>query len=249
MICPRCGRDNPIPEATKNKCIQCGFSLLGEVPRADIRRHVRRKALFGILLVLAVICATSWYAWPREWFGLFGSRDFVASDRPTITPLFAAGFITVAVNGVDVPFSRDAAWQVDAVVLANSTPTAGSQTSFAVRDLVLVWGEGSRINRKSVSVASQDGRWTVKSSDSLVEPPLLGNTTAVVHVIPSDASIASAVAALQPGAKVGLNGYLISATINGNALSSTVAGNGADVPTEYLVYLTSVTRGGKPVSK
>ncbi len=242
MICPRCGRSNPIPEATKNKCIQCGFSLLGEVSRADIRRRALRRAMFMIALFLAVIGATGWYAWSREWFGLFDSRDFVASDRPTITPLFAAGFVTVVVNGVEVPFSRDATWQVDAIVLSNSIPAEGSETSFVQRDLVLAWGEGSRINRKAISVSAQDGRWTIRSPNSLIEPSVLGDSSAVAHVIPADATLSATVNDLQPGARVGLTGYLVSATINGQLLSPTVTGNGTDQPTGYLVYLTGFSK-------
>lgn len=247
MICPRCGTDNPIPEASENRCLSCGFSLIGEVGRHDIHRAAARQNLLRLLVLLAVLGGLGWFAWSRQWFGLIGGSSFVPSDQISISQLFGAPTVEVAVQESTIRLLQESTLNVDAVVLANQPYTEGVLAPLAPNDLVIAWGAAAAAERKKITVTPHDRSASLATTDTRIDLITLTNTTAVFRTIPGNDALKRAIANLQPGNNVHLEGTLVSGVLDGVRLASRSSGVNEDEPTSYLLYVTSITLSGKTI--
>lgn len=242
MICPRCGRNNPVPEATQERCLQCGFLLTNEVSRHDIRKTAARRVYLQVVLLVLIIAGVGYFGWTRNLFGLRKMAVFTVSERPSITPIIGASLVSVDVNGFKTPFSKDAEWSVDAVVLANNPAIEGTETAFAERDLVLAWGPSAKVKQKTVSVAQEGGTTKVTTSSSQIEQETFINSVAVIHALASDSTIRATLTSFKPGSKVHVSGFLVSGTVDSKVISPTTNGNKTNEPTAYLLFISDLAK-------
>ncbi len=245
MICPRCGIDNPIPEATKHRCVNCGFLLYAEAPREDIHQVARRRNALRSLVALVVLAAVVGVVWSQEWFGLFQPReDFVVSDQPVESPLLQTGPVTVPAGDVSAELTRRALWGVNGIVLANQSYSGTSLDALAPNDLLVAWGAVVSVDRRSYGVTLRDRMASVATEGSQLEPGQIANSIGLLHLIPANDQLRRALTKLKPGAEISLDGVLVTAQIGGQPIDLKTAAGGEGKPATFLVYITALGTGG-----
>lgn len=246
MKCPRCGTENPVPEAHEHSCYNCGFPLTGEVARQDVQAAARRRFYLQLGALLVILAGFAAFAWTRNWFGLAGQSAFTPSERPEVTQLIGGGSVTVTSNGSSYLLARDAAWQVTGVVFASRQYDDDRLAPVAPVDILLVWGDAASIKRERLELNLQDRSATIKANDLTVDLPSLVKSTAVLH-LSSDPRTLRALLGLRPGSKVTLGGFVVSTIIEGERIAGTKIPGRGERPNAYLLYITDLAVNGKVV--
>lgn len=247
MTCPRCGADNPIPEATKHKCHSCGYSLVGEVSRHDVHSVAARRAMLRVMLLLLILAGIAYAAYATEWFGLKAS-PFVASEAPMITTLFAPDPVEYAGANGTVLLKPSATFSVNALVLMNQRYGDGGLFAVSDHDLIVAWNDIAIGDRKRVTVVPHDRTVTLASPDGQFDPKTLTSLTATLHVIPANDRIRKILQSVSGGAKLGLEGLIVSTNMGGQNYQGITDGSDEGEPKAMLLYVTSVTLKGKTIS-
>lgn len=246
MTCPRCGSANPIPEATNHKCHSCGYSLVGEVSRHDVHSMAARRAMLRVMLVLLVLGGITYAAIVTEWFGL-KAGPFVASDAPGMTTLFAPDPIDHETASGAVLLRPVANFSVNALLLLNQRYADGALQTLSERDLVVAWSDIAAGDRKRVTVIPHDRTVTLSSPDGQFDTKTLTSLTAVLHVIPASDSIKRVMQSVSGGAKLGIEGLVVNASVGGQNFEGITSGSDEGEPPAMLLYVTSVTLKGKTI--
>lgn len=241
MRCPRCGTENHTPEVTGHKCFNCGFLLLGEVSRRDFRKTVRRRLIVSILISLLVLGAAGYFAWTKEWFGLFRS-GFVASEAPDRTPVIGAGTVPLAVGDSSGIFLREESWSVEALVIALAKFESGALGSLAPYHVLLAWGAAAQYKPNDFNVEFDDRNARVISQDVRIDITTLSDSLGVAQILATGGKLEQQVSKIGAAARVRLTGYLVSGTVNGERVLPTVPAGADGVVGSYLVDVTSIER-------
>ncbi|MBI4092384.1 MAG: hypothetical protein HY420_00480 [Candidatus Kerfeldbacteria bacterium] len=244
MKCPRCGVENPISEATQQRCLNCGFLLFGEISEhRDLRRSARRTLALQIVILLIVIAGLAVFAWSKNWFGLVGRDEFQVSDNPETIPLIGGGIAYLTVNESKVPFSREATWNVDAILLGQQVYD-DELSPAAKRDVFIVWGPAAAIRLNSIRGGLHDRTGTVTAPEELIEPDQLDNSVAILHLASNNSGVERLLAGAKPGARLSVSGFVLSGTISG-----TRYGIPPSTPTEqvrsWLIEVTGLSVNGR----
>lgn len=244
MICPRCKTDNPVPEATNQRCHACGYSLVGEVSEHDVHVLAARRAAFRLLFFLVVLVGIIYVGIRTEWFGL-RSAPFTPSESIQSVGLFGADPIDFETPQGIVTLQPQSNFSVSAVVLLNQRYADGNLAQVAPRDLVVAWGDLARGDRKRISVVPHDRAATLSSPDGQFTSTAITSLSAVLHVIPANQAIKAILDNVSGGARVSLEGLVVRTTVGGEVLRGLVPGEEDGEPTTFLLYVTGVTVGGK----
>ncbi|MBI5404620.1 MAG: hypothetical protein HY976_00165 [Candidatus Kerfeldbacteria bacterium] len=246
MTCPRCGAANPIPEATKHKCHNCGYSLVGEVSRHDVHTMAARRAMLRVMLLLVVLAGIVYAAIVTEWFGL-KAGPFVPSDAPTMTTLFAPDPIDYETANGTVVLKPVANISVNALLLQNHRYGDGALQPLSERDFVVAWSDIAAGDRKRVTVVPHDRTATLSSPDGQYDTKTLTSLTAVLHIIPANDNIKRVIQSVSGGAKLGIEGLVVNAAVGGQNFEGITSGSDEGEPQSMLLYVTAVTLKGKTI--
>ncbi len=241
MKCPRCGTENHTPEVTGNKCYHCGFSLLGEVSRHDVRRAVRRRFVIGLMVPLLVLVSAGYYAWTQDWFGLF-SRRFVASDAPERMPVIGAGSLPLTVGDASGIFLREESWSVDAMVVAPAKFETGTLGALAPYHILLAWGPAGQYQPNSFKTEFDERNARIISQDPAIDTTALTEFFGVAQILATGGTLEERVSKMSVGAKVRLTGYLVSGTVEGERILPVVPGSADGSVASYLLEITGFER-------
>lgn len=167
----------------------------------------------------------------------------VMEPKPTV--------VTFSRHGYEWTLTRVAKYRVRAYVLGKENYHFDWNAELASCDLALAWGELMRDNLYRKIAWSQSGRWYWWKYDADFDrdPGVIIANSANTHLIPATATIATAVAEIEPGDRVELAGSLV--TIAGKkdgqtytwntSLSRSDTGDGSC----EILYLTKVIEGGR----
>lgn len=165
------------------------------------------------LLLIVLLAALAWHWWPV--------RVPAVENPPPLTELLPADPLAAPIqrdlpdgprfvlNGIEA--RAVAQYAVSGRVLSSTRYRLGRTAGLAPFDLALGWGrmtEPAVIKRLDIS---QGGRWYFWSYQG--EPPLpprqIETSSANVHLIPADATVARALGRASAGQTIALHGYLV----------------------------------------
>lgn len=244
MKCPRCGKENPVPEATNHLCHNCGFNLIGEVTKHDVHELAARRSLFKFFFIVIILGGIGYSGYRTNWFGII-ANPFVASERPDITATPAADDIQFAATSSTITLHPQSAFRLNALVLANQRYADGTLDVLSNRDLIVGWGSIATGSRKRIEVTLHDRTASLLSPDGQIDGKTLLSLSATLHVIPATDNIKRILENLQGGAKITIEGSLVEATIDNTHFAAVQIGSGEGEPTQFLLYVISVVLQGK----
>ena len=138
-----------------------------------------------------------------------------------------------------------AGFSIDARVLSREDYGLGREADYSPTDLALGWGrmgDEAVLSKLAISQASRwyHYRWR---GDPPIPPREIVESSANMHMIPADATVASALHAVEPGQRVRIDGWLVQLDANDgwhwrSSLSREDSGGGAC----ELVYVCSISR-------
>ena len=138
-----------------------------------------------------------------------------------------------------------AGFSVAARVLSREDYGLGREAEYSPTDLALGWGRMADDAVLSKLAISQSSRWYHYRwrGDPPIPPREIVESSANMHMIPADKTVASALHAVEPGQRVRIDGWLVQLDANDgwhwrSSLSREDSGGGAC----ELVYVCSITR-------
>ena len=138
-----------------------------------------------------------------------------------------------------------ARFRVEARVLSREDYGFGREAEYSPTDLALGWGRMADDAVLSKLAISQSSRWYHYRwrGDPPIPPREIVESSANMHMIPADATVASALHAVEPGQRVRIDGWLVQLDANDgwhwrSSLTREDSGSGAC----ELVYVCSISR-------
>jgi hypothetical protein len=138
-----------------------------------------------------------------------------------------------------------AGFSIDARVLSREDYSFGREADYSPTDLALGWGrmtDDAVLDKLDISQSSRwyHYRW---QGDPPIPPREIVDSSANMHMIPSDKAVASALHAVRPGQRVRIDGWLVQVDANDgwhwrSSLSREDTGGGAC----EVVYVCSISR-------
>jgi len=202
------------------------------------------------ILLVAVLLLGWWLAHPSSTLPRPDPSAISACPLPPQVAHGDAPLQTDVPHGLTLPAIGDATltplagFSVDARVLGREDYRLGREADFSPTDLALGWGrmtDDAVLARLSLS---QGGRWYHYRWQG--DPPIpvaeIGRSSANMHMVPADDRVAAALARIEAGQRVRIDGWLI--RIDGrnwswrSSLTRDDSGGGAC----ELVYACAVTR-------
>jgi hypothetical protein len=202
------------------------------------------------ILLVAVLLLGWWLAHPSSTLPRPDPAAIPACPLPPQVAHGDAPLQTGVPHGLTLPGISDATltplagFSVDARVLGREDYRLGREADFSPTDLALGWGrmtDDAVLARLSLS---QGGRWYHYRWQG--DPPIpvaeIGRSSANMHMVPADDRVAAALARIEAGQRVRIDGWLI--RIDGgnwhwrSSLTRDDSGGGAC----ELVYACAVTR-------
>lgn len=138
-----------------------------------------------------------------------------------------------------------AGFSIEARVLSREDYSLGREADYSPTDLALGWGRMSDAAVLSRLDISQSSRWYHYRwhGDPPIPPDEIVRSSANMHMIPSDATVAASLRAVEPGKRVRIDGWLVQvdASDGWHWRSSTTREDSGDGACE-VVYVCSVSR-------
>lgn len=246
MICPRCGFENRIPEATRYKCAQCGLSLYGEVSPKNLIHTVRRRSLLKLVLLLLVIGAVVYVGFTQHWFGFFGQRLSDTSDSPVSQPLIGRPIVVVKNGDLSASLQEEATWSITATILGTVTYN-DDLAALSPLGLLVRWSSSAERRQRSFDVVLQGRSASVVSKDPTLDAATVAQTVGLLHIYPATPEIAALLRKVKAERSVTLDGFLVSGSFNGAMILKAIPAASGDIVPTYSLYLTSLTLGSTTV--
>lgn len=167
----------------------------------------------------------------------------VARDAPPLQSDVPAAVAPFRLEGASL--QPLAGFSIDARVLSREDYGFGREAEYSPTDLALGWGrmtDDAVLDRLEISQSSRwyHYRWR---GDPPIPPAEIVVSSANMHMIPSDAAVASALHAVKPGQRVRIDGWLVQvdASDGWHWRSSTTREDTGDGACE-VVYVCSIAR-------
>lgn len=202
------------------------------------------------ILLVAVLLLGWWLAHPSSTLPRSDPSAIPACPLPPQVAHGDAPLQTGVPHGLTLPGIGDATltplagFSVDARVLGREDYRLGREADFSPTDLALGWGRMTDDAVLAQLSLSQGGRWYHYRWQG--DPPIpvaeIGRSSANMHMVPADDRVAAALARIEAGQRVRIDGWLI--RIDGgnwhwrSSLTRDDSGGGAC----ELVYACAVTR-------
>jgi hypothetical protein len=138
-----------------------------------------------------------------------------------------------------------AGFSIDARVLSREDYSLGREADYSPTDLALGWGrmgDEAVLDRLDISQSSRWYRYRWRG-DPPIPPREIIQSSANMHMIPADATVASALHAVRPGQRVRIDGWLVQVDANDgwHWRSSLTRGDTGDGACE-VVYVCAISR-------